>query len=308
MRLLRVTSRSRSILFLLFLSWLGSGGTVLAADSPTSDTAIECGDIVEGEFTQQNEKHVYRIAMKPGEEFSFAFVPVGDLLKIYKVEIYEPAGVRIHEECCGDQHKYHHKSGKLSARGTYSVFLTSRTAGVYTVHLGCELRDGTEIAPGESRRATAEGPSPVGSPSSARHPARPAIPPPEFRGFPGLGPIDFSDIAFPKLQIGIPVEGEITARAGTFGFRFEGERDAEVVLWFQRTAGDLGLALVLLGPSDHLVFQATLADSQSLQSGLLLPMTGEYTLAVANVSLPNRNENGAASFQVEVADRSSSQP
>lgn len=268
-----------------------------------TETTVQCGDIVEGEFTQAQEKHTYFLSMQAGEVINFAIAPVGDFLQLRYVEVYEPAGKQIFERRWVQNLRA--SVGKLSARGTYTIILHSENAGFYHLHVGCTLKDGREIEPGAAPPpspppapgpTTANGPTPAPPPPSA--PTPPAAP---TRGFPGLAPLDFSGLAFTKLGLGVPVEGTIRASgAETFGFRFDGTQGTTAELGFERTGGNLNLALVLLDRTDHVVFQASLVTSESLTSRLTLPTGGEYTLAVSPIQLLPPPIPRTTTFRVQV--------
>jgi hypothetical protein len=271
------------------------------AAAKKSTVEIACGDIVEGEFSASQENHYYTLTMAPGDRFGFSIVPIGDYLR-WIVHVHEPSGNRIFGSTsgCALPSTTAVKTKVLSGRGTHKIAISNyrycsgqRTSGVYTLHVGCTLRDGTVIKPGSPQT-----PPPTPTPTPSPKPTPPA----DFKGFPGLGPIDFAGIAFPKLKLDIPVEGTISRQGDdVFGYRFHAAQGDAVDLIFQRTAGNLNLVLVLLDERGRVVFQASLVASETLTSRLRLPTTGEYTLGVARVELLPPTSPSETSFVVEAA-------
>lgn len=110
-----------------------------------SQTTVRCGDIIEGQFVKQNMHNDYLIKMQPGEVIKFSAVAVGDVLRLW-ARIYEPSGNRI-LQTDSSQHLRGNTS-VLSAPGEYRLEIYNQSAGVYTLHMGCILRDGTDVLAG----------------------------------------------------------------------------------------------------------------------------------------------------------------
>lgn len=123
-----------------------------------SDITVRCGDIVEGEFEHNDERHNFYINMNPGDVLYFVAVPVGDFLRFY-ARVHDPSGNEIlftdssHMGARRAVQKLKGTTGTLSARGIYEIRLFNAYTGIYSFHIGCILRDGTEIAPGQPRRS-----------------------------------------------------------------------------------------------------------------------------------------------------------
>jgi hypothetical protein len=120
------------------------GFALVLAQGTAVATELECGASVEGEFTQSGEKQAYTVAMNPGDKLNVSVTPVGDYLEVRFV-VYDPLNSVVLQ---GDNAR----SGEtrvLSARGDYTIqVFPGRSAGVYTLFVGCTLRDGTVIEPG----------------------------------------------------------------------------------------------------------------------------------------------------------------
>ncbi len=121
-------------------------GSLLAA--PTTEINVECGNVVEGEFTKSIEEHKYRIKMSPGDSLQLAATPVGDYLAI-GIFINGPSGMSVLKKRRGSSGTVSVKTKKLSGRGTYNIHIHNTYnrgpgyLGLYTLFVSCVLRDGT---------------------------------------------------------------------------------------------------------------------------------------------------------------------
>ncbi len=124
----------------------------IASAAPSSDVAIECGDILEDEFTKSADEHKYRIKMSPGDELQVTASPIGDYLAI-GIYIKGPSGMSVSDRHRGSPGTVSVKTKKLSGRGEYEIYVTNiyRPArqtgymGLYALSVGCVLRNGTVI-------------------------------------------------------------------------------------------------------------------------------------------------------------------
>jgi hypothetical protein len=134
--------RSRWLIFIFFC--LQMSYTSLAQDIGTK---VNCGDTVEGEFTQRRQYQLYTVTMSPGDKLKAGIIPIGEYL-VTRFEIFDPAGGRVLYQGSYTLTPVAETS-VLSARGEYNIFVYNDDfAGVYTLLVGCTLRDGTEIAAG----------------------------------------------------------------------------------------------------------------------------------------------------------------
>jgi hypothetical protein len=245
--------------------------------------------------------------MDAGDMLEFSVAPIGDYLQ-WVAYVSEPGGHVIFNgkngSSCTMPNNTSINTGILSGRGQYYISIwnyvcrSSGRHGVYSLHLGCSLRDGTKVKPGARRLPPPSTPSP--NPKTA--PTRESKElPSDFKGFPGLAPIDFSGSAFPKLSLGIPLEGTISTEGEVFGYHFDAKRGDSVQLTYRRTSGSLNLGLVLLDRHDKIVFQCSLVTTETLATLLELPTTGQYTVGVARIELLNPPDLSATSFIVETA-------
>lgn len=139
--------------------------TQVAAAEKGSETTVRCGDIVEGQFVKQYMHNDYLVKMQPGDVIKFSAVAVGDVLRLYG-RIFEPSGNRI-LQTESSQH-LRGTTSVLSAPGEYRLELYNESAGVYTLHVGCILRDGTEILAGTGGAVGAGGGGLAGAPGAVQ--------------------------------------------------------------------------------------------------------------------------------------------
>lgn len=156
-----------------------------------SEVEVKCGDIVEGEFANNSEEHIYSLPMQPRESFEVAVVPAGDDLQNV-IGIYGPTGVRI--ELSGQSYGWYMlvskapklTSGVLSATGVYKIRVTNTAVGAfnnktlasdtlgkeafyfggvgaYTLTIRCTNGDGKITEPGENTTST-DSPSTITEP------------------------------------------------------------------------------------------------------------------------------------------------
>lgn len=148
--------------------------------SGQAGTQTECGDIIEGEFTQNAEEHFYLLAMSPKESFEVTLEPAGDDLQTL-IGIYGPTDVRIglSGEIAGwftlVSKTPKLASGTLSSTGVYKIRVTNTAVltnkmladdklqqspvylggvGAYTLFIRCTNSDGKITEPGENATST----------------------------------------------------------------------------------------------------------------------------------------------------------
>jgi hypothetical protein len=168
--------------------------------SPGSRTPVKCGDIVQGEFTENEQKLEFEVDMAPGDVIQVSGDTVGDYLT-FDLDVISPLGRyvigRDYPDCLD---KPSGETKELSERGTYTIEVRSCGTGIYTLFLGCVLHDGLVIGPGDIQAENI-------TPSQGTEPDVPAF---SGFGFPGLAPVDFASITrFPLIE-GLPLSGVIT--------------------------------------------------------------------------------------------------
>ena len=247
-------------------------------DPKVSEVEVECGDIVEGEFVVAVERHEYKIKMAPGDVLDAFVAPVGDFLE-FRARVLEPAGNEIFKEPAwntGTVKAPVIKTGVLSGKGEYRIQIQNHDAyerpgnlGIYTLHIGCKLRNSREIKPGEVSKVASES---MPSSSDSNHQTSAA---PRSTG------VDLPKISFPKFSLNGPVEGTLSKDGNqVFGFRFGAVQGDEIRLIYSRKSGNLALEVFVLDQQETVLLQVRMADAKDFASHIVLPKTGDYTVAV----------------------------
>jgi hypothetical protein len=180
----------------------------------------------------------------------------------------------------------------LSERGTYTIEVDSNGPGLYTLLIGCTLRDGTVISPGDAISSTPT------SPTSAPVPTLSVGVP----GFPGLAPVDMSNTLSLPLIVGTPMTGIVTSAGNeVLGFSVEAYAGDTIELSFRKLSGNLNLGVVVLSPENRVVFYGGLVLSDSLSTHFTLQDTGQYMIGVYRVDLLPPVTSEATAFQVQGA-------
>lgn len=272
-------------------------------------TPVQCGTIIESEFTENRQIQQYELEMAPGDQFEASVTPLGDLL-LTSVVAVGPSELPVASSptsagTTGTEltQTPTMATGVLSAHGTYIIFVANTRldesgdlygygtaqnggVGIYTLYIGCTLRDGTVIAPGDA-------PS-TGSGEFSEDATSVNVPFSGF-GFPGLPSVDFADaIAIPFQMGDIPNVGSIAPSfESVFGFSFEGSAGDTFALNFARLSGNLSLNLTVLSANNEVAYQASLVTSSSMSSTFTLPSSGTYTVGVSKstVGAPATPEN-----------------
>lgn len=268
-----------AILIVLFVSVV----SYLIPRPVQAQNEIQCGDILENNFAQNGEKHKYIINLNAGEKIILSAQALGDTLKL-GLSLYDPANNQIMWTYSSNNPSY--TSGVLSATGNYTILAANDGGvGVYTLYVECTKRDGTIIKPG-----AAQTPIPVipatESPAEAAPPPQAATP--EFAdvGFPGVPPVDFSNVVRLNLANGVPISATLAPGfEDIVGFIINAEPDDVLDLTYTRLSGNLNLGLVVLFPKNQVYFQSSLVTSDRLNTRLTLPVAGQYTIGVFRINL-----------------------
>ncbi|MBI1281792.1 MAG: hypothetical protein GC179_26950 [Anaerolineaceae bacterium] len=258
----------------------------------------DCGSVIEGEFNSNYERHYYAVNMKAGDTMQISASPLGDQLRSSLV-LLGPTELALvisdQRGNLGTDGKYYRLgieknpkivSGVLSASGKYLIGVNnfewnysprdSGGIGVYTLYIGCTLRDGTVINPGDKPAINTSDPT-IEATSA-----------PVFSGFgfPGLAPIDLSNTARLPIPPGIPLSGALTPTGSEIlGYLFKAEAGDTVEVSFNRLTGNLNLGIVVINAQSQVIFQASLVTTQSMTTRFTIPESGEYTAAVFRIDL-----------------------
>ncbi len=268
---------------------------VLSVSAQSAPIPLDCGQIVEGEFLQRQAEgnQEYSINLAPGDTLTVSGDTVGDYLKF---------GIRVIAPTTGDVgYTYNAPWGDtqdapsmeteiLSERGRYTIRLNPNGPGLYTLYIGCTLRDGTVIAPGDAIPETQ--PSTPTTVTSEL--------PSGFVGFRGLAPVDFSSVNPFSIPPNVPMTGGVTPTGGEIlGYLINGNEGDVLEIQFTRLSGNLNLGLVVLSQNNELAFQASLITTNSLTTQLTLPSTGDFTVGIFRVDLLPPDDPESTTFQIQ---------
>lgn len=263
------------------------------ASAQAQRSSVECGAILEAEFTPDNTSHFFTTELSAGDTISAAAYPIGQALDM-GISLSDPLDKRLKWNI-GLNGKSVQIEFTVSATGRYTINTYGRSdgnpIGAYTLYIGCTLRDGTIISPGDA--------SPIPSASDSEETVE--IPAFSGFGFPGLSPVDFASITRLPLIEGVPLSGIITPTGGEIiGFVAEAEAGKALDLSFKRLSGNLNLGIVVLSPNNKVEFQVSLITSNTFSTQIVLPTAGEYIVGVFRIELnPPENPEGTA-FQVQM--------
>ena len=309
---------------LLFVTVVSIALVVSFYSTPTriahsqGDMEVECGQIVEREFTNNAQEHVYLLTMAPRESFEVSVKPFGGHLKTV-ILFYGPSGIRMgftdgdNTSRAGVLTEPSLPSGILSARGQYKIRVTNAAirndelvtndsralggVGLYTLSIGCTTSDGEKIVPSNNPLPTAT-PAPLPTPTP-----RSALPDnaPTFAGvgFPGLAPVDMSTVARVPLPTAAATYGVSPLDNQIYGFVVDAEAGDTLDLSYTRESGNMNLGLVVLSESNEVFFQASLVTSESLSTRFTLPEAGQYTIGIFRISLVEPTEPEPTLFQIK---------
>lgn len=299
--------------------------TLEFADNQSGAT-VRCGDIVDAEFTKNAEDQMYLLPMQPKESFEVAVEPAGGDLKTL-IAIYGPSNLRIKitgvPSVSGNMYLVSQApklaSGILSARGVYKILVTNTAialagqdmhndtlitdsealggVGSYTLSIRCTEPDGSTIEPGDVPQLAPTAtllPTPVVQAAILTNTTVP------FRGvgFPGLAPVDFSEVASIPLDLDTATAGVMPLDNRILGFTLDAKANDVLDLSYKRKSGNLNLGLVVLSATNKVVFQASLVTAESLATRFTLPEAGQYTIGVFRINLVNPEKPQPTAFQL----------
>lgn len=272
---------------------------------------IQCGDIVEGEFPPEHVFIEYDVSLSPGDTITVSGATIGSTLQ-FSIMLFDPSKRNALASSESNSALLALASNRptitspvLSATGKYTIRLSNGNqdqsggkyyfagGGVYTIRVGCTLRDGQVIEPGQ----------PVDNTDSSG--SNSELSPERFDGygFPGLAPVGFQDAFVFPLQTGQSMQGQIPVSGqGVLIYTFTGEAGAVIDLSFARVAGNLNLGLVVLRGKNEVIFQTSMSRSSILQTRFDLPDSDEYTIGVFRIdsAVENLASLKATNFELTV--------
>jgi hypothetical protein len=254
---------------------------------------VKCGDIIEGEFTAVKQSISHDIKLSPGDSLEVFGGRIGDYLR-YEIDVIAPSNTHVFGSSnwdinFGNQDKLPlAKTAVLSERGVYKIQVFNggkgynyggERLGIYTLSVGCKLKDGTEIKPGDNHIESAKTANQLSAAAQLNVSE-------SFSGFPGLRPVDFSPFSFPELPVDNHIKGKISAKEDQiFGYIFEAQKEKRLDLEITKTSGNLNIGFVVLSGKNKVIFQASLVTSQSLSTSIEIPSAGKYTIGAFRIEL-----------------------
>ncbi len=271
--------------------------------------AIQCGDIIEGEFTSQAQRLNYVITLNPGDSVEVLGNAFGTQLG-FMLAIFNPAGEGIVGSVRQDGNTRPEPSptvasGILSATGNYTIqayndrlYLLSFSTemnyqegwnsigsiGAFTLGIRCVLRNGTVIEPGDA--------APADDGSNADSNVQPES---TFSGygFPGLVAVDFSEgiqipltLAQPQT---VPLGGEVTL------YTYEAAAEETATLSITRVSGDISIGTTVINnDTNELLFAGIMPSSNNLSVELTFPSAGTYAIGLFRVDTTERTGTSGA--------------
>lgn len=288
----------KSAIYIYILIMLLSTNLVIAQNM--SD--LECGDIRVEELTAENDVHEFDLNVSAGTFLNITIEPIGNSLNPF-MTIYDSGLnviLRLNSEPEGqaeqlNDYQISSSTPRIKLFGTrlgYYNYTTEHkgSLGAYTIRIGCTLLNGDVINPGAVAPPTEQPDNIVGDP-----------PPFSGFGFPGLAPVDFSQVAAFPMESGAVMQGGITPTGGEIvGYTIAANAGDLIDLAVIRGGGNLNLGLVVISEHNELVYQASLINTITMQARFTAPSQGTYTIGVYRVDLLPPAEPEATAFQVRV--------
>jgi len=244
---------------------------------------IECGSIIQADFVSnlQNSRipgELYNIELNTGDRLEVTLTPLSDLSNV-RFSLFNPDNFELFDTGWGMPTGQPDTYNEIVAPspGIYTIRAEADIKSEYMLEVGCVLRDGTIISPGDAP------PVPTPNPTT------------DLTLFDYLGLSDkIANGVIVPLQADVTNAGSIApAFPGIFGYSFSAEAGQTMSFDFTRTDGNLNLGVVLLSGDNQVAFQASLVTSNTLSTELTIPASGEYTLGVFRIELipPDAPEN-----------------
>jgi len=283
-------------LILTFVLYVGSliFTSLTQVHAQSTATPIKCGDVIEGEFTTNEELHNYSIDLSPGDTISIKGDQIGDELE-YAFVLVSPTGLEV-----VDRRKMRSPSAEsniLSARGTYLLRVANRIVsgdgqlwyetggtGVYSLAISCKLKNGKFIGPSGATESTTDETAPNTTPVITG--TQPLTVPFSGNGFPGLPPVDFSNTVKQPLDMTKPLTLTFSPTGSdVFGLTVDAQAGDKFSLNYKRLSGNGNLGLAVLSEKNEVIFQASLVTSDMLTTTFTFPTAGTYTIGLFRVNL-----------------------
>jgi hypothetical protein len=277
----------------LYISCVKADGTVISAGNFV--TGIVCGSIVRNTFSRDRVNHSYFINLNEDDRLNI----VTEVLRPSFTDLKVDIGLFTLDGFTIDQLNANHaeqsqtlNTEPLPGSGVYRIFVRSNTTsrGEYNIFIGCRLRDGTVINPGDIP------PTPTHAPEVTSLPLESSF---SGFGFPGVATVDFSDGIEVPLQAGqsqiIPVGGDVVL------YTYQASADEIRTLNISRLSGNISIGVSVINrDTNEIIFFGGLPSSDNLSVELTFPSAGTYAIGLFRVDTAERTgTSGAVQIALE---------
>lgn len=265
---------------------------------------VACGNIIEGEFLQDAQRQDYAIDLSGGDSIRVSIIPLGPTLET-TIQFRGPTGQEVdrsHVARAVDLMPSI-EPPVLAASGTYTIMVGNSQiesdgdlstqpwdlggVGIYTLYIGCTLRDGTVIEPGDVVEVPATETAPV-------------VPTCTGSCFVGLPLVDLSD----GIEIPIQLSQPQTATIGgdlVVLYTYDATADSTATLSLSRVGGDISVGVsVIQRDTNAIVFVGGMPSSNNLSVELTFPSDGTYVIGLFRMDTAEKvDTSGAVQVMIE---------
>ncbi len=330
-------------LSLVLISLLVFGGALVVGAQDVvrnSPVSVECGSIIEDVFNTSREEKLYTLNLEPGAAVNATVTPLGAGLSTALL-ITSPTNFVV---AGSDETEFDESDARvsmwrvlisnptaaterLSAGGDYNIRVVnfnsqfyyiesdnysfpddSGGSGVFTLFVGCTLRDGTVIEPGSAVPANNDSEDTGGSGNivgnmlgSAANQAANVPAAPDFSGFgfPGVAPRDFSAGIELPLTAGTPQLAPIANDVALY--TYVASAGETRTLSISRASGDLSIGVtVIRQDTNEILFLGGMPASNNLSVEVTFPADATYVIGLFRLDTAERSgTSGAVQVSLE---------
>jgi hypothetical protein len=261
---------------------------------------VTCGSDINNEFNRDNQYHIYFLYLESGDSVNISAISTAGNYQtlVLDLGLRTPTGHIIDEIYTGCDY-YDWCDGLLgstssietepvSESGVYRILVHgfTSTSSPYNFTVGCTLRDGTVIRPGDAPRV--EPPSQTIS--------NPNLPSFSGFGFPGIMSVDFSN----AIEIPISDGQSQTSAFGSsgqdvFAYIYEASAGSSATLSVSRISGDISIGVAVINQADNSVlYLGGMPSSDNLSIELEFPSAGTYVIGVFRLDIAHTGQTGTS--------------
>lgn len=275
---------------------------VLAQIEIARTTPLECGQILESETSPNEQVQDYVIQAGAGTVLFGRVEPIGTTFNVTFLLADSGGSVfaRINSQRAGLAEDFqdnfvigssnpilrvggadpNYQSEYINDRG-------DRYYGAYTIYLGCILRDGTVIQPGQRPPDTTVAQTQINVTDSS------------FYGFPGLSKVDFEGGIELPLQSSQPQTIPLGQDVALYTYTASANSSAQLKL--SRISGNISIGVTVINKDDNnILFIGGMPLSDALSVTLNFPSDSNYVIGVFRLDTPTLQEtSGAIQLTIE---------